>query len=299
MLRRWRSLQAFAAFLALCCCSPASLLARETWVTLKDCRLIRTTDADSFHVMAQGKEYVFRLYFVDAPETDTAFPDRVQEQAKYFGITPEQTLQLGAHAAQFTKEKLSRPFVVRTCMQDARGQTKRFYAFVESPEGDLAELLVANGLARVYGSEAAPVGLTSPELEWEKLKRLEQDARQQKVGAWGVHSGGMTRRLSKQPSKTGPGSFDSFFHPERAAEPSPSATAGLDNPRPSRDGAAASGEKLDINTASPTELEALPGIGPALAERIIAARPFKSADDLRNVKGIGDKTFEKIRPFFH
>jgi competence protein ComEA len=45
-------------------------------------------------------------------------------------------------------------------------------------------------------------------------------------------------------------------------------------------------------------LEDLPGIGPVLAGRIIAARPFKSADDLRKVKGIGDKRYEKLRPFF-
>lgn len=40
------------------------------------------------------------------------------------------------------------------------------------------------------------------------------------------------------------------------------------------------------------------GIGPILAQRIIDARPFKSADDLRNVNGIGPKTYEKIRASF-
>lgn len=292
MFRRRRFIGEFATLCALALCTPESLRAREPWITLKECRLVRATDADSFHVAAQGKEFVFRLYFVDAPETDAAFPDRLQEQAKYFGLTLEQTVQLGGYAANFTKERLNRSFVVRTCMQDARGQSKRFYAFVETPEGDLAELLVANGLARVHGSEASPVGLTSPELEWEKLKRLEQEARQQKVGAWGAAGGGMTKRLAKQPAKSGPGSFDAFFHPERAAEPSPTASAATAT-------SPISGAKLDINAVSVTELEALPGIGPTLAERIIAARPFKSADELRNVKGIGDKTFEKIRPFFN
>jgi competence protein ComEA len=56
---------------------------------------------------------------------------------------------------------------------------------------------------------------------------------------------------------------------------------------------------LDINTASEAEIEDLPGIGPVVAQRIIAARPFKSADDLRNVKGIGDKKYEKLRPYFN
>jgi DNA uptake protein ComE-like DNA-binding protein len=35
-----------------------------------------------------------------------------------------------------------------------------------------------------------------------------------------------------------------------------------------------------------------------MAARIIAARPFKSADDLKNVSGIGDKKYETIRPYF-
>ena len=58
------------------------------------------------------------------------------------------------------------------------------------------------------------------------------------------------------------------------------------------------GSKLDINSASEAEIENIQGIGPVLAQRIIAARPFKSADDLRRVKGIGDSRYEKIRPHF-
>jgi competence protein ComEA len=54
-----------------------------------------------------------------------------------------------------------------------------------------------------------------------------------------------------------------------------------------------------VNAATESELDHLPGIGAVLAARIIAARPFKSADDLRHVKGIGEKTYEKIRPHFN
>ena len=126
--------------------------AREPWVVLNDCRLLRTEslDADSFHVKAAGNEYIFRLYFVDAPETDMSVAERLAEQAQYFGLTPGQTITLGEYAKRFTKEKLAQPFTVRTCMQDAMRRSKmgRYYAFVETKEGDLAELLVANGLAR-------------------------------------------------------------------------------------------------------------------------------------------------------
>jgi len=58
-------------------------------------------------------------------------------------------------------------------------------------------------------------------------------------------------------------------------------------------------EPLDLNRASPEELQRLPGIGPKLAQRIVEARakePFKSVGDLRRVGGIGPKTLEKLRP---
>jgi len=53
--------------------------------------------------------------------------------------------------------------------------------------------------------------------------------------------------------------------------------------------------KVDLNYASIAELEALPGVGPTTAQAIISARPFKSVDDLKNVKGIGEARFETLR----
>ena len=56
--------------------------------------------------------------------------------------------------------------------------------------------------------------------------------------------------------------------------------------------------RIDVNTATEKELRSVPGIGPVMAARIIAARPFRSADDLKKVNGIGDKNYAKIRPYF-
>jgi len=53
--------------------------------------------------------------------------------------------------------------------------------------------------------------------------------------------------------------------------------------------------QININTASLNELEKIIEIGPVLAQRIIDSRPFSSIDDLIRVKGIGNKTLEKIK----
>lgn len=58
--------------------------------------------------------------------------------------------------------------------------------------------------------------------------------------------------------------------------------------------------QVNINTASPAELELLPGVGPATAKRIVDYRkdhPFQQRNHIMRVKGIGQKTFAKMKDY--
>jgi DNA uptake protein ComE-like DNA-binding protein len=285
----------------------------KDWIVLKDCRLIPNpaNDGDSFHVSAGEKEYLFRLYLVDAPETDEMTPRRLVEQAKYFDITVPQAIEVGRAAKDFTQENLSQPFTVLTHMSDAMGQSRleRFYAFIETKEGDLGEQLVRNGLARSYGFKTAPPGLTSSRIEVEKLQRFEDEAKQEKIGAWGANVGRLNAHAQK------PSAFSSFVADRktqsRSAPAGPPAVfspvakpaASITRSSPAETTGSHAKEKtqlgkIDINTATEKELTTVPGIGHVMAARIIAARPFRSADDLKRVSGIGEKKYTQIRPYF-
>lgn len=59
----------------------------------------------------------------------------------------------------------------------------------------------------------------------------------------------------------------------------------------------ATGRRLNLNTATQLELESLPRVGPTLAARIRAGRPYRSVEELDAVKGIGAATLRALRPF--
>jgi DNA uptake protein ComE-like DNA-binding protein len=301
--------------LAIVCAAALDVGARESkdWIVLENCRLISNpaNDGDSFHASSGAREYIFRLYMVDAPETDAMNPARLVEQAKYLAITVPQAIEVGQAAKEFTREKLSEPFTVFTRMSDAMGHSKleRFYAFVQTKDGDLGEQLVRNGLARNYGFKAIPPGLRNSRLEVEKLQQFEDEAKQERIGGWGVSAG----RLNVHAQKPVPFSvfvaeknaraptlpLANTFH--RIAAPLPSSsTAPVGSVEPQRSHVKETIEpgQIDINKATEKELKMIPGIGPVMAGRIIAARPFRSADDLKKVNGIGDKKYVKIRPYF-
>ena len=64
--------------------------------------------------------------------------------------------------------------------------------------------------------------------------------------------------------------------------------------------AKAAGTVVNLNTATASQLEALSGIGPKMAQRIVEYRQkngaFKKVEELMNVKGIGEKSFLKLKP---
>lgn len=67
------------------------------------------------------------------------------------------------------------------------------------------------------------------------------------------------------------------------------------------DGALADARAVDVNTAGVAELERLPGLGPALAARIVAYREgrgrFRRVEELEAVPGLGPATVEKLKPY--
>lgn len=85
---------------------------------------------------------------------------------------------------------------------------------------------------------------------------------------------------------------------QAAAGAAPAATGGAAGAAAAASGA---GDRVNINTASAAELEALPGVGPATAQKIVDEReangPFAAPEDLMRVPGIGEKKFESLREF--
>jgi endonuclease YncB( thermonuclease family) len=182
--RRALRLLGAALVLRLAACPAAA----EGWKELKNCELIPdpSNDGDSFHVRYKRRHYIFRLYFVDAPETDRSFPDRLQEQAAYWEIDPREVVALGAEAREFTLHVLRQPFTVYTKRQDAQGRSDRprYFAFVKTEGGYLSDLLVSRGLARVYGADTDLPDKREAWRYWGHLRVLEKAAKRNGLGAW-------------------------------------------------------------------------------------------------------------------
>jgi competence protein ComEA len=246
-------------------------------------------DADSFHVTDGQRTLHLRLYLVDAPETSAADPTlarRVREQTRYFGLpTPADTLRFGRAAADRSRELLARPFTAHTAGTRGLGRSAepRVYAFVTTADGsDLAEILVREGLARAYGvGRTGPTGVTQDE-QRAHLADLELSAGLARRGIW----------AASDPEKLAAARAEE----RRDAADLAAVSAAAKGPASTPSGEPVAATPLNLNTASLAELDTLPGIGPALAKRIVAARPFATTDGLAAVPGIGPATLARLRP---
>jgi endonuclease YncB( thermonuclease family) len=160
----------------------------DKWRMYENCSLVpnESNDGDSFHVKVKRREYIFRLYFADCAETDDSVPERVKDQAEYWGISEKAAIRLGKEAAKFTQKFLENGFTVWTEMHEAMGRSDkdRFYAVVLVGEKNLAEELVRNGLARIFGQDTdLPDGTRSTTFWW-RLKTAEREAKKNRLGAF-------------------------------------------------------------------------------------------------------------------
>ena len=305
------------ALLVVC---PFVVLADE-WQALRGCRLVPNewNDGYSFHVSHQGQEYIFRLYFADAPESEDSFPERVAQQAEHFGITSTQSLQAGIAAKKETARFLDTPFTIITRFQAAPGRSKmtRFYAFVipAPARKDLASLLIEAGMARSFGT----VAKNDLGLDRQHYDTLETRARRQGLGFYSrknvlVEAPKASRTLPAPASKdvelmdvvskTNINWInENFANLQREIERTPQSVF----PEPVRkmsdftqspevEELKQSG-KINVNSASPAELQNLPGIGEVIAENIRTHRPYANLADLALVPKIGPVTLKKIAPF--
>jgi endonuclease YncB( thermonuclease family) len=224
-----------------------------------------------------------RLYFVDCPEsvaTTDADAKRVREQARYFGITDaKRVFEFGRAAKDFTTNALAKQFTVYTAFASALGRSPggRIYAFVITADGhDLGRLLVENGWGRAHGSKrTGPTGASSQDIQKE-LQDLESKAMVTRRGVWAATDAQAIGRLREE-QRVDDREIKELLHESSGKQ--------------------ASLSSVDLNTAGTRDLQSIAGIGPVLASRIIAGRPYQSVDDLLHVTGIGPRLLDKIRPY--
>lgn len=252
--------------------------------TISGCRLdpVEWADGDSFQVrMPDGKQQVFRLYFVDSIEkdvTDVTGKRRLREQARYFGVEDfAVALEFGKKAAEFTAAALAEPFSVHTAYANAMGRSgkPRYYAFVTTSKGeDLAALLISNGLARSFGlGRETPAGLSRDDQK-AALDDLELVAALRGKGIW-KHCDPEKVVTLREAEREEMRALEAVDDALTVAPPS---------------------EPVDVNKASLEELVRA-GLRESIADSVIRRRPFRSFRELDDVPGIGPATLAKVRPY--
>ncbi|MFU8848239.1 MAG: helix-hairpin-helix domain-containing protein [Opitutales bacterium] len=248
-------------------------------------------DGDSFKVrLPTGRQVTARLYQVDTIETsihDTTAARRLRAQRRYFGISDfgsspresiEKAIELGEAATQFTRKALSQPFTLWTSFADARGGGDRIYVFIETADGQsLADQLVKAGLARAFGVYRQTHRGVSQSESIDRMRDLELSAAAGRRGIWAYTDWEAlpNERLEERAE---------IEELRAAMRLGPEVTS--ENP-------------IAIDQADASALQQLPGVGPALAQRIIEQRErqaFRRKADLLKVPGIGPKTFDTLEP---
>lgn len=157
----------------------------------------RANEADTLRMKVGDEEHIFVLYFVDALEASDTHPQRIHDQAKWFGL--DETghgviIETGLEALAYVGRLLTTSRFSVITRWERVPNTIRYYALisVEHQPGKapvwLADLLIGEGYGRVHGLTtpfpAASDSRTIPEY-LQDLKRLSQDARRRKAGIWG------------------------------------------------------------------------------------------------------------------
>jgi endonuclease YncB( thermonuclease family) len=149
----------------------------------------RENDGDSFWLhLPSGEEKQFRLYFADCPEKrrHQYNGQRLEEQGRYFGGLDEAaTIEVGIQAGALTEKWMSTSrFTLYTKWQPVFDH-RRHYAFILFEDGeDLSAKLVRAGLARIHTAGSALPDGTSEAVYKKRLKELEAQSRQQRLGGW-------------------------------------------------------------------------------------------------------------------
>lgn len=272
----------FILLLLACFCAPAA----EPLLTFKGCLYVAESwaDGDSFPVrFPDGQIRTVRLYGVDCFESQVEGDDtnarRLREQRRWFGIEDIQAaLQFGLQAKAETQRLLQKPFTVSTSFADARGDSRfsRIYGFVKTESGiDLSEYLVVKGLARAFGVVRERPDGTKGSNWRDRLGDLELRAAKAGNGAW-VRTNWDALLSERQAMREEMAEIESV----KKVDAPPSEL------------------EIDPNRASRDELMRIPGVGEVMALRIIENRPYQKLTDLNEVPGIGEKTLEKLAPYF-